>query len=72
MQAAHGLSYGINFLLIMGVGSLAASIGGYVIDKVGVSNVFAVLGFVSTLSLLLVFYILKTAISHAVTPEVAA
>ena len=61
VRAAHGLSYGINFLLIMGIGSLAASIGGYVTDKVGVSNVFAVLGFISTFSLLIVFYILKTA-----------
>ncbi len=72
IQAAHGLSYGINFLLIMGVGSLAASIGGYVTDKAGVSSVFAMLGFLSTLSLLLVLYILRAAASQAVTPEVAA
>jgi MFS family permease len=58
VQSAHGLSYGVNFLLIMGVGSLAASMGGYVTDNVGVSNVFAVLGFISCLSLLLVLYIL--------------
>ena len=64
MQAAHGLSYGINFLLIMGIGSLAASMGGYVTDKVGVANVFAVLGFISTLSLLIVFYMLRVAVSR--------
>ena len=66
VRSAHGLSYGINFLLIMGIGSLAASIGGYVTDKVGVSNVFAVLGFISTLSLLIVFYILKTAYRYSI------
>ena len=72
VQAAHGLSYGINFLLIMGIGSLAASIGGYVTDNLGVSNVFAVLGFVSALSLLLVFYIIKTTAAQPLTLEVAA
>lgn len=59
VHGAHGLSYGINFLLIMGVGSLAASMGGYVTDMVGVANVFAVLGFISTVSLILVVYMLR-------------
>jgi MFS family permease len=59
VQKAHGLSYGVNFLLIMGVGSLAASVGGYVTDKAGVATAFAVLGFISSLSLLLVAYILR-------------
>ena len=63
-HGAHGLSYGINFLLIMGVGSLAASMGGYVTDQVGVANVFAVLGFISTLSLILVFYMVRVAASR--------
>jgi MFS family permease len=61
VHGAHGLSYGINFLLIMGVGSLAASMGGYVTDMVGVANVFAVLGFISTVSLILVVYMLRLA-----------
>ena len=61
VHGAHGLSYGINFLLIMGVGSLAASMGGYVTDQVGVANVFAVLGFISAVSLILVFYMLRVA-----------
>jgi MFS family permease len=65
VHGAHGLSYGINFLLIMGVGSLAASVGGYVTDMVGVANVFAVLGFISTLSLILVFYMLRLSASRA-------
>jgi MFS family permease len=59
VQKAHGLSYGVNFLLIMGIGSLAASVGGYVTDKAGVATVFAVLGFISSLSLLLVFFVLR-------------
>ena len=59
VQKAHGLSYGVNFLLIMGVGSLAASLGGYVIDMAGVATVFAVLGFISCLSLLLVYFVLR-------------
>ena len=63
-ESAHGLSYGINFLLIMGVGSLAASLGGYVTDQAGVASVFAVLGVISTVSLLLVLYMLKVAVSR--------
>jgi len=59
VQKAHGLSYGVNFLLIMGVGSVAASIGGYVTDQLSVAAVFAVLGFISMLSLLLVFFVLR-------------
>ncbi len=58
-RAFHGVSYGVNFLLIMGVGSLAASIGGFVTDVAGVAHVFGVLGLISTLSLLLVFFILR-------------
>ena len=69
-QAAHGFSFGVNFLLIMGVGSLAASLGGYVTDNLGVASVFAVLGFISGLSLLLVFYILKAVVIRAPAPEV--
>jgi hypothetical protein len=46
-------------MLIMGVGSLAASIGGFITDVAGVATVFAVLGLISSLSLLLVFSILK-------------
>jgi predicted MFS family arabinose efflux permease len=57
VQKVHGLSYGVNFLLIMGVGSLAASVGGYITDKAGVASVFAVLGGISFLSLVLVFYV---------------
>lgn len=59
VQRAHGLSYGVNFLLIMGVGSIAASIGGFVTDKLGVASVFGVLGIISSLSLLLVFSVLR-------------
>ena len=63
-ESAHGLSYGINFLLIMGIGSLAASLGGYITDQVGVANVFAVLGVISTVSLLLVLYMLRVVVSR--------
>jgi len=59
VQKAHGLSYGINFLLIMGIGSLAASLGGYVTDKVGVASVFAVLGFISCIALVFVYFVLR-------------
>jgi MFS family permease len=68
-QAAHGLSFGVNFLLIMGVGSLAASLGGYITDNLGVASVFAVLGFISGLSLLLVFYILKAVVFQSPASE---
>jgi MFS family permease len=64
VRGVHGLSYGINFLLIMGVGSLASSLGGYVTDKVGVADVFVFLGFISVVSLLLVFYMLWVAASR--------
>lgn len=69
IYGAHGLSYGINFLLIMGVGSLAASMGGYVTGKVGVANVFAVLGFISILSLLLALYMVRVAARRGLRKE---
>ncbi len=59
VQKSHGLSYGVNFMLIMGVGSLAASLGGYVTDQVDVATVFAVLGFISFLALLFVYTVLR-------------
>jgi hypothetical protein len=43
----------------MGVGSIAASIGGFITDVMGVAQVFMVLGVISALSLLLVFTVLK-------------
>ena len=58
-RAFHGLSYGVNFLLIMGVGSIAASIGGFITDVMGVAQVFGVLGVISLLSLALVYTFLK-------------
>jgi predicted MFS family arabinose efflux permease len=59
VQKAHGLSYGVNFMLIMGIGSLAASLGGYVTDNVGVASVFAVLGLISCLALVFVYFVLR-------------
>ena len=53
----------------MGVGSLAASMGGYVTDKVGVANVFAVLGFISILSLLLAIYMVRVAARRGLGKE---
>jgi MFS family permease len=58
-RAFHGLSYGVNFLLIMGVGSIAASIGGFITDVMGVAQVFMVLGVISLLSLALVYSFLR-------------
>jgi hypothetical protein len=51
------------------VGSLAETLGGYITDNLGVASVFAVLGFISSLSLLLVFYILKIPVSRAPMPQ---
>lgn len=58
-RKAQGLSFGVSFLLIMGVGSLAAFVGGYVTDVAGVAEVFAVLGGISGLALVLVLAVLK-------------
>jgi MFS family permease len=58
-HAGHGLSFGLNFTLMMGIGSLAASVGGFVTDKLGVAYVFAVLGLISSLTLFFVFFMLK-------------
>lgn len=59
VHKAHGLSYGANFLLIMGVGSLAASFGGFITDHIGVAYVFAALGVISAAALVFVFVILR-------------
>jgi predicted MFS family arabinose efflux permease len=59
VHKAHGISYGANFLLIMGVGSLAASFGGFITDHIGVAYVFASLGIISAVALVFVFTLLR-------------
>lgn len=59
LQPFHGIKYGLNFTLLIGIGSLAATIGGFITDTLGVSWVFAFLGILSGLCLWLIYYVMK-------------
>jgi hypothetical protein len=39
------LGYGINFFLSFGIGSLAAGVGGFIAESMGIAYVFTVMGF---------------------------
>jgi len=41
----RGLGYGINFFLSFGIGSLAAGVGGFIAESMGIAYVFTVMGF---------------------------
>ena len=51
-KSSYGKGYGLNFFFIMGMGSLATAIGGYVADDKGVDTVYVLLALVSVLALL--------------------
>jgi len=51
-KRSHGLGYGVNFFLIMGMGSIATAVGGYVADDRGVDMVYYVLAVASLAALL--------------------
>lgn len=42
----RGLGYGINFFLSFGIGSIAAGLGGFIAESMGVASVFPVMGFI--------------------------
>ena len=41
----RGLGYGINFFLSFGIGSLAAGVGGFIAENMGIAYVFTAMGF---------------------------
>ena len=41
----RGLGYGINFFLSFGIGSLAAGVGGFIAENIGIAYVFTTMGF---------------------------
>lgn len=51
-RSSYGKGYGWNFFLIMGMGSLATVIGGYVADRHGVDSVYQLLAGLSVLGLM--------------------
>ncbi len=56
---SHGLGYGINFFLIMGVGSIATAAGGYLTDEHGAYSVYSMLAVVAVLAVLVSAGVLK-------------
>ncbi len=49
-KRSHGIGYGINFFLIMGVGSLATAAGGYLTDEHGAYAVYSMLAIIAVIA----------------------
>ncbi len=51
-KGSHGIGYGINFFLIMGVGSVATAAGGYLTDEHGAYSVYSLLAIIAVISVI--------------------
>jgi MFS family permease len=58
-KRSHGIGYGINFFLIMGVGSLATAAGGYLTDEQGAYSVYMMLAVVAVIGIIAAIGVLK-------------
>ncbi len=58
-KRSHGIGYGINFFLIMGVGSLATAAGGYLTDEHGAYSVYSMLAVIAILGVVVAIGVLK-------------
>ena len=58
-KKSHGIGYGINFFLIMGVGSLATAAGGYLTDEHGAYSVYSMLVIVAIIAVVVAVGVLK-------------
>jgi MFS family permease len=58
-KRSHGIGYGINFFLIMGVGSIATAAGGYLTDEYGAYSVYSMLAIIAVLAAIVAIGVLK-------------
>jgi MFS family permease len=58
-RKSHGRGYGVNFFLIMGVGSIVTSIGGYLTDRFGAYMVYNMLAVVSLAGIVIYVAVLR-------------
>jgi MFS family permease len=58
-KRSHGIGYGINFFLIMGVGSIATAAGGYLTDEHGAYAVYSMLALVAVVGIIAAIGVLK-------------
>jgi MFS family permease len=49
-KKSHGIGYGVNFFLIMGVGSFATAAGGYLTDEHGAYAVYSMLAIIAVIA----------------------
>ena len=49
----------MNFFLIMGMGSIATAVGGYIADKQGVDNVYLLLAVISIMALFISLTVMR-------------
>lgn len=50
-KASHGMGFGINFFLIFGIGSVATSTGGYVLDEYSVDRFYLIMAVIAALAI---------------------
>ncbi len=58
-RGSHGIGYGINFFLIMGVGSIATAAGGYFTDEHGAYSVYSMLAIIAVIAVVVAICVLK-------------
>ena len=58
-KRSHGIGYGINFFLIMGVGSIATAAGGYLTDEHGAYAVYSMLAVFAIVAAVVSLFVIK-------------
>ena len=58
-KKSHGKGYGMNFFLIMGMGSVATAVGGYIADNRGLNNVYLLLAGMSIVALFISLTVIR-------------
>ena len=58
-KQTHGKGYGMNFFLIMGIGSVATAVGGYIADNHGINKIYSLLAVMSIIALFTSLMVMK-------------
>lgn len=58
-KQTHGKGYGMNFFLIMGIGSVATAVGGYIADNYGLDRIYFFLAIMALMALFTSIMVMK-------------